>query len=559
MMRCFQRERRGAALITCAAVAALIVASTSNLGVGRASQRSASRAADRGVNVYVDPLASSTLWVATMDPGAASDGTSLSVINYIYNGLVRLVYNHKTRRLDVAPDLAAALPTVSRNGLVYTFKLRPDARFSDGKRVTARDVVYSINRALLPAEKSPLASFFLGDILGAGDVVAGKATMTRGLKAIGDDTVEITLARPVAYFLYAFATPAGDVLEQTVAPGANLTTNPALVVGAGPFLIKDHTWAYRGQITLVPNPYYYDARAIKLKEVDIPFVGTALTVFKGYESGQFLNSYVPAAEVPRFQGRPDFYHAPAPGDMWLAMNPRVAPFTDLHFRRAIAYGINRDAIVRGTEHNSKYRLDGWYPTGIVGYDPTIGPRVPHYDPTSARKELDLARKDLGAIPTIELEYPSENEDWGRDFLQVQSDLREVGITMNLKSVPGNTWIADINSHKASFTASNWIDDYPDPHDFSEVLVGTGGQANAGNYSNPTVDALFARAAVERDAATRERLYKQAQEIILNDAAVVPLYQFSIQWVISPKVHGFELTPFGLGPIGGNWANVTISA
>src|SRR5262249_41180123 len=161
-------------------------------------------------------------------------------------------------------------------------------------------------------------------------------------------------------------------------------------------------------ITLVPNPYYYDAKGIKLKEIDMPFVGTAVTAFKGYESGQFPIAYVPAAEVTRFSGRPDFYHAPIPGDLWLAMNLKDAPFTDLHFRRAIAYGIDRDAIVRGTEHNTKYTLDGWYPAGILGYDPTIGSRVPHYDPTTARQELALAKKDLGTIPAIELEYPSEN-------------------------------------------------------------------------------------------------------------------------------------------------------
>lgn len=137
--------RARTAVVACAAVATLLFFSTTTHGVGRASPRAASQAADGGANVYIDPEASNDLWVGTMDPGAASDGSSMAVISYIYNGLVRLVYNHKTKPVDIAPSLAAALPTISHGGLVYTFKLRPDARFSDGKQVTAQDVVYRGN------------------------------------------------------------------------------------------------------------------------------------------------------------------------------------------------------------------------------------------------------------------------------------------------------------------------------------------------------------------------------------------------------------------------------
>jgi ABC-type oligopeptide transport system substrate-binding subunit len=403
-----------------------------------------------------------------------------------------------------------------------------------------------------------VASFYLQDIVGAGDVANGKAKAAKGLKAIGTDTVQITLDRPVAYFLYSFTYPTSDVMEQNVAPGANLTTKPELIVGAGPFMIKDGTWKYRQEITLVPNPSYYDAKHIQLKEIDIPFIGTVETAFKAYQSGQYPIAAVPAAYVASYRSKPEFHESPILGDLWYAMNPKMAPFTDIHFRRAIANGINRDAIVRGTEHNTQIKLDGWYPNGILGYDASIGSQVPHYDAAIAKQELALAKKDLGTIPAVQLEYPSDSEDWGRDAAQAQSDLRAVGITMNLKPTPGNTWLQDVSDRKTPFILNNWFDDYPDPQDFSEVLIGTGGQSNAGNYSNPKVDALFARADTERDVATREKLYKQAQNIIMNDAAVVMLYQFATQTVWSTKIHGLESNPSGIYPLANNWANMTVS-
>jgi len=118
--------------------------------------------------------------------------------------------------------------------------------------------------------------------------------------------------------------------------------------------------------------------------------------------------------VARYRGKPEFHQSPNLGDLWYAMNPKVAPFNNLHFRRAIAFAINRDAIVRGVEHNTQIPLAGWYPKGILGYDPTVGSRVPHYDPAVARKELALAMKTMKSVPSIRLEYPSDTEDWARD-------------------------------------------------------------------------------------------------------------------------------------------------
>src|SRR5205085_1980161 len=121
----------------------------------------------------------------------------------------------------------------------------------------------------------------------------------------------------------------------------------------------------------------------------------------------------------------------------------------------------------------------------------------------AKSELAMAMKQMSSVPAITLEYRSELTDVGRQMAEIQSELKAIGITINLHPVPRPTWIADGNAGKTQFMWSDWYDDYPDPQDFSDFIIRTGAPENWGRYSNPTVDALFDKGNVEKDAATRE--------------------------------------------------------
>jgi len=554
------KARGGSRGVACVMVAALALSVTGGAAVGRVSGTLA-RASQARSGVFVEPLVSTDLWVTTLDPAAATDVTSNSVIQLIYAGLLKQAFDDKTKTFKLLPDLAEAMPRVSQGGKVYTFKIRKNARFSDGKLVTAQDAVYSVNRALSPAEASPVAGTYLGAILRAADVAAGKAKTVKGVRAIGPDMVEITLIRPAAYFLYALTYGTGAIVERTLPAGAKMTTTPALVVGAGPFMVKGAAWQYRKQITLVPNPYFYNARNITIKEFDLPFVGATDTAFKAYQGGQYPMVAVPAAQVSRYRGTPEFREAPLLSMAWLAMNVKLKPFNNLHVRRAVALAINRDGISQGVMRGAVNSLYSWYPVGIVGYDPGMATKAPHYDTAMARKELALALKDMGgkAPGGIMLEYPSDSADTGRQMLQVQADLKAIGITIGLRAKPGNAWLNDMLAAKAPFIFNNWLADYPDLQDFSEYLMGTGGGGNAQSYSNTRVDNLFARAAVEQAARTRASLYRLAQLTFLNDASVAMLYQPKAQFVISPRYHGVEIVPSEfLQPLNNDWANASVS-
>ncbi|MDB5076340.1 MAG: peptide transporter substrate-binding protein, partial [Chloroflexi bacterium] len=357
--------------------------------------------------------------------------------------------------------------------------------------------------------------------------------------------------------------PTYFAVEQSVKVGAPLTTTPSMVVGAVPWMVKGGTWNYRSQITLVPNPNYYGSKKFKLTEIDIPFTGTNETMLAAYKSGQYPLAWLPAADVASYRGKPEYHATPILGDYWLDMNQNIKPFDNVHFRRAVAYAINRDAISKGVDHGTVVTQLSWYPQGILGYDANVQHQsgVPYYNMTIAKAELAMAMKQMSTVPPITLEYASEISDRARESAQIQSDLAAVGIRITLHPVPRATWIKDGNSGKTQFIFSDWFDDYPDPQDFSDYLIRTGAGENWGRYSNPKVDALFDKGNIERDTATRERLYKQAQLIILRDAPVAMLYQSANQVVMSTKIHGMELNPSWGNepqPIGNDWSNVSVS-
>jgi ABC-type transport system substrate-binding protein len=515
-------------------------------------------ASQGSANVYVEPYVSGTLWFTTLDPALAGDVHDIAVLQKIYAGLVKQVYDRATGQFRVVPDLAAALPRVSPDGLVYTFTLRHNERFSDGTPVTAQDVVHSLNRALAPQEASPVAQVYLGAILGAADVAAGRARTCRGVAALGTDTVQITLTKPVRYFLAALSYPTGFVLKSNVPAGARLTTTPSLIVGAGPFMLKGSTWQYRSRMALVPNPFYYAAQRITLKGIDVVLTGSPDAEFTAYRSGQIPMASLPPLQVARYRGSPEYHESPFVAVIYLIMNVAVPPFDNRHLRRAVSFAINRRAIVDGVLHATAQTLDGWYPRGILGYDGTIRSQVPHYDPALARKELALARAELkGALPAIPLTYGADGGGVDPVLQQVQRDLKAVGITITLRPVPRTSFLDPAALRKTACFGWGTSADYLDPQDFSDVVQGVGG---FGRYSNPELTALFSRAALEANGAVRERLYRQAQLLLLNDAPIAVLFQPVTQWLISTRYHGLELNPASPvpQPVGNDWANVTVT-
>ena len=271
--------------------------------------------------------------------------------------------------------------------------------------------------------------------------------------------------------------------------------------------------------------YYWEFGKIQLKEIDVVFTGTYDTMLAAYRSGEYPIAWLTSANLDTYRHSPDYHATSVLGDVWLDMNSHIALFTNKDFRLAVAYAIDRDAITKGVDHGANVTQYGWYPPGILGYDPNVQaqPGVPYYNPTIAKQHLAAALKVLGSVPPITLEFRSENPDVARELAEVQANLKAVGISITLHPVPRSTWVNDGNSGKTQFIWGDWYDDYPDPQDFSDYLLRTRAGENRGRYSNPTVDKLFDQANVTTDTAKRKALLQQAQLLIARCRRVSALH------------------------------------
>ncbi|HLZ55457.1 MAG TPA: ABC transporter substrate-binding protein, partial [Ktedonosporobacter sp.] len=198
--------------------------------------------------------------VATMDPALGPDANSAVAVGMVYTGLVKF-----DKTLNIVPDQATW--SISSDRKTYTFTLKPGITFSDGTPVTAQTYVYTLTRALLPEVKSGIATFFLGNIVGANDVANGKTKTLKGVQALNDTTLQITLTQPTEYFLDIMANSIAFPLNQSVINQFGQAKWPLDVagngVGTGPFMVKE--WDHNVKMVFVPNPHWYGAKT-KLTE-----------------------------------------------------------------------------------------------------------------------------------------------------------------------------------------------------------------------------------------------------------------------------------------------------
>jgi len=216
------------------------------------------------------------------------------------------------------------------------------------------------------------------------------------------------------------------------------------------------------------------------------------------------------------------------------MNSNIAPFTNQHFRLAVAYAINRDAITKGVDHGANLTQYSWYPDGILGFDPNVQhqPGVPYYNPTIAKQQLAMAMTQLKTVPAISsssaVRTPMSLARWRRCRLSSRRSVLTSPCT-RCRALPGSTTATAARPSLSGATGTTTIR----IRRISPTTCSRPERARTGAaISNPAVDKLFAQANVERDSAARLKLLKQAQLIILRDAGVAPLYQFADQTLIS---------------------------
>ncbi len=477
----------------------------------------------------------------SLDPHLSTDATSAVILVEVFGGLVTIATN-----LKIVPDLAESLPQISADGTVYTFRLRKDAKFHNGKPVTAHDVKWSLERAADPATQSPVVDQYLGDIVGAEKKLAGEAQEISGVRVIDEHTIEITLDAPKSYFLAKLTYPTAFVLDrENVESGRRWFRTPN---GTGPFKLTEYVPGE--SLVLERNEFFHLGPALLGRVRFILSGGTSMLM---YENDEIHLTGVGLADLDRLldPSEPlskELHQAPPSFSIdYIGMNVTRPPFDDANVRQALNYAIDREEIARVVLAGLETPAKGILPPGFPGYNPDL--QGYEFNPEKARQLMRESKYgedwERGAFPRIFLTISAGFGAAAPLDLEVILQMWEqhLGIQVEIQQTEFATYLQDLNRRLFQMFMIGWIADYPDPENFLDLLFHSESILNHTGYDNSELNSLLERARVEPNQELRYQLYHQAEELILRDGPWIPLWNSGEQYVlVKPYVKGYELTP-----------------
>lgn len=476
----------------------------------------------------------------TLDQAHISIDIEGFVVRDLFEGLT--VYDNKG---EVVPGVAESW-TVSDDGTVYTFKLRGNAKWSDGTPVVAGDFVFSWRRLLDPKEAAEYATI-LYPVKNAEAINTGKAAVdTLGVKAVDDKTLEVTLERPTPYFLqlvthYA-ALPVNPANVQKF--GAEFT-KPGNMVSNGAFVLTEYV--ANDHITSVKNTNYWDAANVKIdKVVYNPSEDMAATQ-RMFEAGELDVVYQFQADQLDFLkqklGEDQVKVAPNLATYYYVFDTRKAPFDDVRVRQALSMAVDRDFLSEKIFTNSYLPSYAFVPPGMEGYTPVQADfaGMDQLDREDKAKELlkEAGFGEGGKPLKVDIRY-NTSENHKKVATAVADMWKAIGVEVTMQNL-------DVKSHYAylqeggSFDVARagWSADYADPENFLNLLVSTNTSFNYGHWKNEEFDALMKKSYEVRDPAERMKVLQQAEAIYAKEQPSTPFLNNGSLWLVNRKVKGFE--------------------
>jgi oligopeptide transport system substrate-binding protein len=481
------------------------------------------------LNLYaIDPY--------TLDPAASGEMASHQYVMEIFSGLLR-----SGDDLEPAPDIAERWK-VSNDGKTYTFNLRQDVKFQDGRQVKADDFKYSWERACYPQTHSMTAATYLGDIVGVKEVLAGKTKEISGIQVIDDYTLQVTIDAPKSYFLAKLTYPTSFVVDRAnVEKGGEWWRTPN---GTGPFKLEQ--WQASNLLVLGRNELYYGEKA-RLDSVAFHlWSGVPMDM---YETGEIDVTSVSINHIEKVTDKAgpfytDLRVAPELSFMYIGFNTTKPPFDDVNIRRAFSQAIDKDKLVSLVAKGMVKRADGVLPSGMPGYNGAL--RGLDYNIDKA-KELIARSKygDVSKLPPITITTAGYAGLISPDLEAIVYQWRQnLGVEVRVRQLEPERFLYHLKEENDEMFYTGWVADYPHPQDFLDILFRTGADNNYGKYSNPEVDTLLDKAGVEQGSKQSLALYQQAEQKLVDDAACLPLTFGQNYILIKPYIKGYNLNPLG---------------
>jgi oligopeptide transport system substrate-binding protein len=491
--------------------------------------------------------------IATLDPALMTALQDARVAAALFEGLTVI----DPHTLQPRPGVAKSW-SVSPDNLTYTFDLRAEARWSDGRPVTADDFVYSWRRALDPATAAEYA-YMLYPIRGAKafyDAVqklpatdaairaaaVDKAWAGVGVRADGPHRLVVTLERPCAYLLdlTAFSTYLPVSRDCIEACGDRWTRQPNLVSSGAYRLVE---WRFRSRMVWEKNPYYWDAANVALGRIELRTFDDVNTALVAYDTQAVdLTTVVPAMAIEpllaaqRDGTRTDVRYAANLGTYYYRLNCRKGPLTDARVRRALAMALDRGEIIRLAARGRQPPAFALVPPGLPGYQspPGIEENVEEAKRLLAEAgfpggrglpELSvLVNKGTGHVPIAEM----VQQQWAD----------RLGVSVRIEQVEWKVFLDMMKQGDYQAARAGWFGDYVDPNTLLDLFV-TGGGNNQTGWSNKTYDSLIERAAAETDPAARLRTFARAETILLDEMPIIPIYFYRTMTLVRPGLEGVE--------------------
>jgi oligopeptide transport system substrate-binding protein len=532
---------------------------------------------------------------ASIDPAINQSADGGSYIAYAFEGLTKTDKNNNT-----VPGIASTWD-ISKDQLTYTFHLRTDAKWSDGKAVVAGDFVYAWQRAVNPQTASayayqlyyiknaqaintqyldtkgnpakvkmdatgkPVTDAKGNDIPDAtGKYVSANADGSPiwlndlGVKATDDHTLVVTLGAPCPYFLQIAGFATLDPVRKDIVDANPTTwaTNPATYIGDGPYVLT--SWKHNSEMDFVANPYYYDKKDIVGAPLDCLLMSDTNSILAAFKNGalDLVNNNYPTDELPSLvsSGQAKIY--PLLAIYYYAFNDKVAPFNNVNVRKALTLAVDRNYIVNNIAKGGQKPASAMVPPGILDANGKSDFRADggdFFDVSQSAlagniKEAQQALADAGFaggkdFPTIQIKYNTlELHQNIAEYIQAQWE-KNLGINVDIVNEEWSVFQNDRDSGNFQVARDGWDADYADPMTFLDLFTSTSGN-NDSHYSNPAYDKLIAGALSTGDQTTRMSDMHQAEKLLMNDYAAMPLYYYTNPDLISSKLKGFVSSPMG---------------
>ena len=501
----------------------------------------------------------------TLDPNKAQDSTSIQVLHAVQRGLLYLDKDGK-----VIPELAKDLPVVSADGKTLTFTLKDGLKYSNGEPIVAGDFVYSIKRTLDPRLAAPY-SYVLTEMAGADALIAlagaktpptdaeVKALMDKvGVAAPDDKTVVVTLATPATYFTSVLALWIAVPIQAKWITSPN-ATEAANYVGSGPFILD--TWKHNSQIILKPNPNWSGLKPT-LSEIDIAMSAEPAQSQASFEAGEIDMVQTPSEDVIRVKADPTLgpmvkdvpvlaitYYTynngvdqKTLGTLARCTSQKACPTMNKKFRIALTEAIDKKAFIAATFAGVGQAANSIVMPGIAGYQKDLDPYPFSMD--KAKADMATALKEIGvpdaaSLGKLKFGFNSGAGHEPRVAFLAEAWRQAFGLKTEQIGSEWSTFLTQRTAGLYDIARDGWNADYPHANNQLGLFV-CGGGNNDIQYCNKDFDALMKHAAAEPDQTKQVDLYQQAQTLLVNDAAMLPLKFGLTTYEVQPYVGGIVI-------------------